>query len=109
MNISSVTSTHTENASYTVPAHKKISCNLLPQPVLRQLSVSAIHPTYPTSTPIANGSTGLAGSVVGVVIPTRASLLSLKLEYRTTSTASELAAIREPLYLLEARSSVDYL
>ncbi|XP_042147151.1 uncharacterized protein LOC120849493, partial [Ixodes scapularis] len=75
--------------------HKKASTA---QTVLKQLTLSLININHRFRTHIyTDGSTTHQSSAAGVVIPMEQVVLKFRLDHRTSSTVSELVAIRESL------------
>ncbi|XP_029825787.4 uncharacterized protein LOC115311305, partial [Ixodes scapularis] len=69
--------------------------NSTPSPVITQISLEYIQRTYESFTHIyTDGSTIPTSSALGVYIPSTATYIKAKLSHATSSTATELAAIR---------------
>ncbi|XP_042145584.1 uncharacterized protein LOC121835449, partial [Ixodes scapularis] len=87
---------------YVKGIHKKTS---IPSPVLKQLTLGVINEAYGLSTHIyTDESSSETLSGIGVVIPAHNHTVKMKIRHRTTSTASELAAIREAIRYIMSRS-----
>ena len=87
----------------SVPGIKKKS--ELSSPVLKQLSLLLLHERYADSVHIyTDGSTSLQCSAGAVVVPARATTISIRTDHPTTSTSAELAALRAALRFVNRES-----
>ncbi|XP_042147944.1 uncharacterized protein LOC121836800, partial [Ixodes scapularis] len=82
-----------EVVPYIKGIHKKSS---IPLPVLKQLALRVINETHGSTKHVyTDGSSSGERAGAGIVIPAHSNSSSFEIGHKTTSTASELAAIRE--------------